>query len=61
MKPLNMAVLDELQQFIDQRIGDDDGGPEMGGPPAPPGPSLEVEVKPEGMGAKKCPTCGHEM
>lgn len=56
---LNMEVLDELQQFIDQRIGEDDGGSEMGAAPA--APSLEVEVKPEGMGAKKCPTCGHEM
>lgn len=58
---LNMEVLDELQQFIDQRIGKDDGGAEMGGGAPSAAPSLEVEVKPEGMGGKTCPACGHEM
>lgn len=61
MKPLKLDILDELQQFIDSKMSDD----EMGGESiSTPGPSLEVEVKPEGgppMGEKKCPTCGHEM
>lgn len=62
---LSPQVLQELQQFVDAKMGESMGGESE---PAPETPAMEVEIstepaeKPEGMmGAKKCPTCGHDM